>query len=214
VDTFTKPLADGRTAYVTPLLTAFGDVSFEAVDQDGQRLADGWLYEATARGIREDERPAGCTHLIPAWPSPLWFTPDEAAELTALGDGAKAAFDASPEGRQLADWRRQRDDEQRADRARTAALQTPEGAALAAERARLATAAAAILDVDEQQRARAHDDEGGDPGAYYREQQPRNEAEYERAVQALAAFDAEHPEIVAALEAEKTAERRRFLDAD
>ncbi|MBZ3908289.1 MULTISPECIES: hypothetical protein [Streptomyces] len=49
-----------------------------------------------------------------------------------------------------------------------------------------------MLEADAEQPARAHDAEGGDPGIYYR-QQPVNETAYERACDALAAFDAEHP---------------------
>ncbi|MFJ9580798.1 hypothetical protein ACIRQF_30965 [Streptomyces sp. NPDC101191] len=214
MDTFSKPLADGRTAYVTPLITVFGAISYEAVDGEGQRIADGWLYDASERGVPDEKRPPGCTHMIPAFPAPLWFTPEEVTRLTALGAAAKAVFDGSPEGQQLEAWRESQAEERRAMAAETAVLQSAEGKVLVSERARLAAAAGAVLDAGEAQRERAHDDEGGDPGAYYRDQQPRNEAAYERACDALAAFDAEHPEIIAALNAQEAAAVRRRLELD
>ncbi|MFF7644030.1 hypothetical protein [Streptomyces canus] len=214
MDTFSKPLADGRTAHVTPLITLFGAVSYEAVDDDGQRIASGWLYDASERGVAIGDRPSGCTHLIPAFPAALWFTPEEVSRLSALGDAAKAAFDRSPEGQQLEAWRRSQAEREKAEAARTTVLHSPEGKVLVAERARLAAAAEAVLDGDADQRASAHDDEGGDPGAYYRDQQPRNEAAYAEAVDALAAFDTEHPQIVAALTEQTAADVRRRLDVD
>jgi hypothetical protein len=209
-----KNLPDGRTAYVTPLITVFGAVSYKAVTADGQRITDGWLYDAAQRGVAEEDMPAGCFHLIPAAPKALWFTPEEVEQLTALGDAAKAAFDASAEGRQLAAWRREQAEQDQASAARTAVLHTSEGEALVAQRARLSAAATAALDADSEQRARAHDDEGGDPGVYYREQQPRNEAAYEEARAALAEFDAAHPQIIAALNAQKADDVRRRLEFD
>lgn len=211
---FSKILADGRTAYVTPLITVFGAVSYEAVDGDGQRVASGWLEDAAKRGVAEQDMPAGCTHLIPAFPRPLWFTSEEVEQLTALGASAKAAFDASAEGRQLDAWRREQAEQTQASAARTAVLHSPEGKALVAERARLSAAAEAALDADAEQRARAHEDEGGDPGVYYREQQPRNEAAYGQACDALAAFDAEHPQIIGALNEQEATDLRRRLESD
>ncbi|MFE4304831.1 hypothetical protein ACFRR6_01945 [Streptomyces sp. NPDC056891] len=212
--TFSKPLDAGRTAYVTPLITVFGAVSYEAVDGDGQRIASGWLEDAAQHGVAEEDMPAGCTHLIPAFPKPLWFTPEEVGRLTALGETAKAAFDASAEGQQLDEWRRDQAERTRDHAARTAVLHSPQGKTLMARRARLVSAVAAALDTDSEQRARAHDDEGGDPGAYYCEQQPRNEAAYEQACDALAAFDADHPQIIAALKEREAADVRRRLEFD
>ncbi|MEU9420165.1 hypothetical protein [Streptomyces sp. NPDC048272] len=212
--TFSKPLDAGRTAYVTPLITALGAVSYKAVDEDGQRIASGWLQDAAQRGVAEGDVPAGCTHLIPAYPKSLWFTPEEVARLTALGESAKAAFDASAEGRQLDEWRRDQAERTRERAARTDVLHSSQGKALVARRARLESAAAAALDSDSEQRARAHDDEGGDPGAYYREQQPGNEAAYKQARAALAAFDADHPQIIDALEEREAAEVRHRLEFD
>ncbi|MFJ2217867.1 hypothetical protein ACIQVO_36380 [Streptomyces sp. NPDC101062] len=79
-----------------------------------------------------------------------------------------------------------------------------------AQRTVLTASATAVLDADSEQRTRAHDDEGGDPGIYYCEQQPRNEA----ACDALAAFDAEHPQIIAALEEQEAADVRLRLEFD
>ncbi|KUN58868.1 hypothetical protein AQJ46_42095 [Streptomyces canus] len=152
MDTFSKPLADGRTAHVTPLITLFGAVSYEAVDDDGQRIASGWLYDASERGVAIGDRPSGCTHLIPAFPAALWFTPEEVSRLSALGDAAKAAFDRSPEGQQLEAWRRGQAEREMAEAARTTVLHSPEGKVLVAERARLAAAAEAVLDGDADQR--------------------------------------------------------------
>ncbi|MCQ1577169.1 hypothetical protein [Streptomyces parvus] len=211
--TFTKQLADGRTAHVTPALTAFGDVAYDAIDEDGRRIVSGWLQEATQRGVAPERRPAGCTHLI-AGLSPLWFTAEEATELAALGEQAKAAFDASEEGQQLAAWREQQETNRREAIARTAVLRSPEGEALVRQRDRLLGSVEALLDAGAEQRARAHDDEGGDPGLYYRVQQPKTDGAVERAQAELDAFDAEHPEIVAALVAEQDAARDRFLDID
>lgn len=214
MDTFSKPLADGRTAHVAPLITLFGAISYTAVDDDGQRIASGWLYDASERGVAAGDRPSGCTHLIPAFPKPLWFTPEEVARLSVVGEAAKAAFDSSPEGQQLEAWRRDRAEREKADAARTTVLRSPEGKVLVAERARLAAAVEAVLESDADQRVSAHDDEGGDPGAYYRDQQPRNEAAYAEAVGALAAFDTEHPLIGAALTEQTAADVRRRLDVD
>lgn len=214
MDTFSKPLADGRTAYVTPLITAFGAISYEAVDGDGRRIAGGWLYDASERGVPEAKRPSGCTHLIPAFPEPLWFTPEEVTQVTALGAAAKAAFDSSPDGERLEAWRRSQAEEKKATAARTAVLHSPDGKVLVAERARLAAAAQAVLEEDTAQRELAHEDEGGDPGAYYRDQQPKNEAAYQQACDALAAFDAEHPQIIAALNEQDAAAVRRRLEFD
>ncbi|MFE0777589.1 hypothetical protein [Streptomyces sp. NPDC058861] len=211
--TFSKVLADGRTARVTPFLTVFGDVSYEAVDGDGHQLVSGWLQDAAASGVREERRPEGCTHLIAGLPA-LWFTAEEAAALTAIGDAAKAAFDASEKGQQLVDWRARREAEQQETAARTAILRTPEGQALVRQREQLKSAAAAVLDADDAQRARAHDDEGGDPGMYYRHQQPQNLAAHERALDALREFDTRHPQIAAALKEERDAAVRRALDID
>lgn len=81
-------------------------------------------------------------------------------------------------------------------------------------RAALVTAVDALLDGDAAQRAAAHDDEGGDPGFYYRNQLPANEAAISRAEEELAVFDAAHPEALEALRAEKVAARQRFWDVD
>ncbi|MER8119157.1 hypothetical protein [Streptomyces sp. NPDC094031] len=213
MEPFVKPLPDGRTAYVTPLINAFGYLSYTAVDEDGQRITDGPLYDAAERGVAPGKVPAGCTHLIPGL-APLWFTPGDVEQLTALGEAAKAAFEASAEGRRLVAWRREQNERTKASAARTAVLSSAEGKVLVARRAALAAEAAAVLDVDEDQRARAHDDEGGDPGIYYREQQPANEAAYERARDALAVFDGEHPQIIAALREQKAEEVRRHLEFD
>ncbi|MFD6464821.1 hypothetical protein [Streptomyces goshikiensis] len=208
--TFTKQLADGRTAHVTPFITAFGGVTYSAVDGQGQKLVSGWLQES---GVAPERRPAGCTHLIAGCPA-LWFTSEEAAELAALGEAAKRAFEASAEGQQLAAWRKQQEADRKAAAARTSILRSPDGAALVSQREGLRGAAQALLDADAEQRARAHDDEGGDPGMYYRVQQPQNDAAYEEALAALEAFDAAHPEIATALREEQDAARQRFLDTD
>ncbi|WP_331746363.1 hypothetical protein OG923_33165 (plasmid) [Streptomyces halstedii] len=213
MEPFVKPLPDGRTAYVTPVINAFGYLSYTAVGDDGRRITNGSLYDAAERGVAPEKVPAGCTHLIPGT-VPVWFTPEDAEQLTALGKAAKDTFDASAEGRQLAAWRREQDERTKASAARTAVLSSAEGKVLVARRAALAAEAAAVLDVDEDQRARAHDDEGGDPGIYYREQQPANEAAYERAREALAVFDVEHPQIIAALREQKAEEVRRHLEFD
>jgi hypothetical protein len=214
MDTLIKTLEDGRTAHVTPLVTLFGEVSYQAVDDEGRRITDGWLYEADRRGVQPDQRPAGCTHMIPGYPSPVWFTAEEAARLEEIGAAAKAAFDASEEGRGLRAWRERQEEERREAANRTAVLRSPEGVALVEERARLVAAAAAVLEVDAVQRERAHADEGGDQGAYYRDQAPGNEAAHARAVAALEEFDAAHPEIVTALREEEAAEVRRRMESD
>lgn len=210
MDTLVKTLDDGRTAHVTPLVTLFGEVSYQAVDDEGRRITDGWLYEADRRGVQPEERPAGCTHMIPGYPSPVWFTAEEAARLEEIGAAAKAVFDASAEGQDLRAWRERQEEERREAANRTAVLRS----ALAEERARLVAAAAAVLEVDAVQRERAHADEGGDPGAYYRDQAPENEAAHARAVAALEEFDAAHPEIVTALREEEAAEVRRRMESD
>ncbi|MFJ5635303.1 hypothetical protein ACIQF5_22035 [Streptomyces goshikiensis] len=211
--TFTKQLADGRTAHVTPFITAFGGVTYDAVDDQGQNLVSGWLQEAARRGVVPERCPAGCTHLIAGCP-PLWFTSEEAVELAALGEAAKREFEASAEGQQLAAWREQQEADQKAAAARTSILRSHDGEILVRQREGLRGAAQALLDADAEQRARAHDDEGGDPGMYYRVQQPQNDAAYEEALAALEAFDAAHPEIATALREEKDAARQRFLDTD
>lgn len=213
MEPFTKDLPGGRTAYVTPVINAFGYLSYTAVGDDGRRITNGSLCDAAERGVAPEKVPAGCTHLIPGT-VPVWFTPEDAEQLTALGKAAKDTFAASAEGRRLAAWRREQDDRAKASAARTAVLSSAEGKVLVARRAALASEAAAVLDVDEDQRAHAHDDEGGDPGIYYREQQPANEAAYERARDALALFDVEHPQIIAALREQKAEEVRRRLEFD
>ncbi|MEU9763494.1 hypothetical protein AB0D98_28020 [Streptomyces sp. NPDC047987] len=144
----------------------------------------------------------------------MWFTAEEATELAALGEQAKAAFDASEEGQQLAAWREQQETNRRGATSRTAVLRSPEGEALVRQRDRLLGSVEALLDADAEQRARAHDDEGGDPALYYRVQQPKTDGAVERAQAELDAFGAEHPEIVAALVAEQDAARDRFRDID
>ncbi|WP_217231222.1 hypothetical protein [Streptomyces anulatus] len=158
--------------------------------------------------------PSGCTHLVPGL-VPLWFTPEDVEQLTALGEAAKAAFDASAEGQQLVAWRREQAEQAKASATRTAVLSSADGRVLVARRAALAAEAAGLLDADAdaEQRACAHDDEGGDPGIYYRQLQPANEAAYGRACDALASFDAEHSQIIAALrEQEADDVRRRLFD--
>ncbi|MEV8335589.1 hypothetical protein [Streptomyces niveus] len=209
---FSKHLADGRTAHVTPVVTPLGYLTYEAADGDGRRIASGWLQEAGEHGVPADKRPPGCTHLIAAYPKALWFTAEETSRLSVLGEEAQAAFDASEEGLALAACRRDQAEEMQVLADRTAALRSPEGEALVRERQRLANAAEAVLDTDVEQRTGAHDDEGGDPGAYYRIQQPQSETAYDRAVAALEAFDSQHPELVAALDEEKAANLRRFMD--
>ncbi|MFD5615844.1 hypothetical protein [Kitasatospora sp. NPDC127060] len=206
-----KQLADGRTAHVQPFITAYGAVTYTVVDDDGRSIASGWLQEATERGVPEDRRPAGCTHLIAGAPA-LWFTSEEAERLVELGDAAQAAFDSSPEGQALAAWRRNQRELEEAEAASTAVLRTPEGRELAGRRTRLKEAAAAVADADGAERERAYD--SGDPGFYYRQQQPRNEANLARALEQLDAFDEEHPQIAEALRAEKEARTRRFLETD
>lgn len=208
-----RTFALGRTAYVTPLITALGDLSYTAVDGDGRRIASGWLDDATERGVAPEKVPSGCTHLIPGL-VPVWFTPEDVEQLTALGEAAKAVFDASAEGRRLVAWRRAQAERTKASAARAAVLTSPEGKVLVARRAALAVEVAAVFDADAEQRARAHDDEGGDPGIYYRQQQPVNEAAYERARDALARFDGEHPQIIAALREQEAEDVRRRLEFD
>ncbi|MFI5752915.1 hypothetical protein ACIBBE_45535 [Streptomyces sp. NPDC051644] len=65
-----------------------------------------------------------------------------------------------------------------------------------------------------EQRARAHDDEGGDPGTYYRIQRPQNLAAHEQALDKLKKFDEQHPQIAAALKEERDAAVRRAVDID
>lgn len=209
MDPFVTHLPDGCTAYVTPLITVLGDLSYTVVDSEGRRITGGWLYDAAERGVAPEKVPSGCTHLIPGL-VPVWFTAEDVEQLTALGDAAKAAFDASAEGRRLVAWRREQAERTKASAARTAVLTSPEGKVLGERRAVLAAEATAVLDSDAEQAARAHDDEGGDPGIYYREQQPVNEAAYERACDALASFDAEHPQIIAALREQEAADVRRL----
>lgn len=210
---FIKPLPDGRTAYVTPLITVFGGLSYTAVDDNGQRITGGWLEDASERGVPPEKVPSGCTHLIPGL-RPVWFTPEDLEQLTALGAAAKAAFAASAEGRQLVAWRREQDDQAETIAARTAILSSPESKVLVARRAALTAEAAALLDADTEQRARAHDDEGGDPGIYYRQLQPANKAAYEEACDALTVFDGQHPEIIAALREQDADDVRRRLEFD
>ncbi|MFB7375794.1 hypothetical protein ACFC6U_11830 [Kitasatospora purpeofusca] len=206
-----KQLADGRTVHVRPVITAYGAVTYTAVDDDGRTVAGGWLQEAREHGVPETQRPEGHTHLI-AGTLRLWFTAAEAERLTALGAKAEEAFTASPDGQRLAAWRRDQEELQAAEAAATAILRTPEGRARAGERAGLKEAANAIAAADDAQRERAED--SGELGLYYREQQPANEARLAQALARLDAFDAQHPQIVAALDAEKEARTRRFLEAD
>ncbi|MEU2358830.1 hypothetical protein ABZ599_38735 [Streptomyces misionensis] len=65
-----------------------------------------------------------------------------------------------------------------------------------------------------EQRVRAHDDEGRNPGIHHREQQPVHEAAYERACHALAVFDAEHPQIITVLREQEATDVRRRLESD
>lgn len=213
MDPFVTHLPDGRTAHVTPLITVLGYLSYTVVDDDGRRITGGWLYDAAAHGVAPEKVPSGCTHLIPGL-VPVWFTPEDVEQLTALGRAAKAAFDASAEGRQLAARRRGQAEQTQASAARTAVLTSAEGKVLVARRAALAAEAVAVFEADAEQRACAHDDEGGDPGIYYRQQQPVNEAACQRACDALAAFDAEHPQIIAALREQEAADVRRRLKFD
>ncbi|MGV9267402.1 hypothetical protein ACWDRR_22375 [Kitasatospora sp. NPDC003701] len=206
-----KQLTDGRIAHVRPLITAFGAVTYTAVDDAGRTIVSGWLQEAHERGVPETQRPEGGTHLI-AGTVPVWFSDTEAERLKALGAEAEAAFTASPEGQQLVTWRRDQEQLQAAEAAETAVLRTPEGSALASKRAGLQGAANAIAAADDAQRERAED--SGEPGHYYRVQQPANEARLSEALARLDAFDVQHPQIAAALDAEKRARTRRFLETD
>ncbi|MFG2844227.1 hypothetical protein ACGF12_13795 [Kitasatospora sp. NPDC048296] len=211
VDAFTKQLADGRTAHVRPFITAYGAVTYTVVDDGGRSIASGWLQEAAERGVPEDRRPAGCTHLIAGAPA-LWFTSEEAGCLVELGDAAQAAFDSSPEGQALAAWRRNQRELEEAEAASTAVLRTPEGRELVEQRERLKEAAAAVAAADDAERERAYD--SGEPDFYFRHQEPRNEANLARALEKLDAFDEQHPQIAEALRAEKDARTRRFLETD
>ncbi|GAA2084871.1 hypothetical protein GCM10009759_04240 [Kitasatospora saccharophila] len=211
---FTKTLPGGRAVSVIPFITAFGAVTYTVTDSTGGTVVHGWLEEAAERGVPADRVPPGCTHLI-AGTVPVWLTPSEVEAVTALGNTALAAFGESEQGRILAKWRQDQQDLAAKESAKTAVLRTPEGKALAAERARLVAAAAGILDADAAQRQRAdEDDDGTAPGQYYRVQMPANEAAHRVAIAVLDRFDAQHPQIKAALDADRTAATRRFLEYD
>ncbi|MGW4690940.1 hypothetical protein ACWEO1_00950 [Kitasatospora cineracea] len=212
---FTKTLPDGRTVSVTPFITAFGAVTYTVTDSGGGTVVHGWLEKAAERGVSAGRVPPGCTHLI-AGTEPVWFTPSEAEAVTALGDVALTAFAGSEQGRILTEWRQEQQDLAAEESAKTAVLRTPEGKALAAERARLVAAAAGVLDADAAQRQRADedDDDGTDPGQYYRVRMPANEAAHRAAIAVLDRFDAQHPEIKAALDVDRAAATRRFLEYD
>lgn len=212
METLTKTSDDGRALHVSPDVTPLGYVLYEVTDADGKRIANGPLQDAIEHGVPTDKLRPGHTHLIPAYPAAIWFTPEEVTQLTRMGEQAAAAFHASEEGQQVARWRAAEDEKQRTLVQQTEPLHTPEGRALLAQRDELARAVEAQVHADTQQRERAHDDEGGDPGQYYRDQMPKNEAAIERARAALTAFDAEHPELVAALRAQKDDAINRALD--
>ncbi|MFD9688439.1 hypothetical protein ACFWXO_22100 [Kitasatospora sp. NPDC059088] len=182
-------------------------------DSDGAEVANSHLAEATAHGVPESRRPAGHTHLIRD-NSTVWLTHRGGRQLTVLGDTALAQFAVSTDGRQLAAWRSARAEEDRRTAELTAVLYTSWGRALVAEREQLTGRVAGLCDADDAQRAAAHADPGGDPGHYYRHLQPANEQAIEAARSAVEAFDADHPEIVAALADKGDADVLRFLDSD
>ncbi|MEU5385505.1 hypothetical protein [Kitasatospora cineracea] len=206
-----KTLPDGRAVSVTPAFTVFGGLYFSVTAADGREVASGELKDAVRRGVPTDRVPAGCTHWLGGTES-VWFTPEEAGRLAALGDAALSAFAESQEGRSLEAWRREQRHLAAAEAAETAVLRTPEGMALVAERDLLRARAAGILDSDDAQREAAH--ETGDDGYYYRVQKPANDAAYDTVKAALDEFDAQHPEIAAALQADKAASTRRLLEFD
>ncbi|MFC7791400.1 hypothetical protein [Streptomyces cinereoruber] len=209
----TTLLPDGRTVHVAPLVTVSGAVSYQATDQDGKRVASGWLYSADKRGIPAEDRPAGGTHLIPGM-TPVWFTAEEAAALGRLGEAAKAAHAASANDQALGAWRTAQDTRRKSSAARMEVTTALLGGPLGAERNRLQGTLEALVADDAAQEARAHDDSGGDPGLYYRVQAPRNEKAIEAARRVLDEFDAAHPEVLAALDEERRAAHERFMDVD
>ncbi|MFJ4668953.1 hypothetical protein [Kitasatospora purpeofusca] len=208
---FSKTLPDGRSVSVAPALTVFGALYFTAMDTRGRQVASGELGDAAQRGVPADRVPSGCTHWL-GGPEPVWFTFEEAGRLAELGDAALRAFAESQEGHSLEAWRREQGELAAAEAAATAVLRTPDGMALAAERDRLRAKARGILDADDAQREAAY--ESGEPGHYYRQQKPQNDAAYDAARAALGEFDEQHPEIAAALTAAKAAAERRFLEHD
>jgi hypothetical protein len=209
MDSLTKTLPDGRSVHVTPLITAFGAVSYTVTDEHGRLVTDGWLQDAEKRGADPEARPAGHTHLIPGL-TPVWFTPEEAEQLAAVGRAALKAFQASEEGQELARWRHGREEENRATVTATEVLRTPEGRKLLARRESLLNDIRAMGDTESTERAAAHDT--GDPGFYYRERKPRLEAAIERAHAELDAFDRDHPEIAAALKVQRDVAARRAAE--
>ncbi|MFJ4791799.1 hypothetical protein [Kitasatospora purpeofusca] len=206
-----KTLEDGRQLSVGPSITVFGALYFTAKDADGRQVASGELREAVQQGAPADRMPFGCTHWLGGM-EPIWFTPDEASRLAALGAAVLTAFAGSEEGRNLDSWRHEQRSLAATEAAETAVLHTPDGMALAAERDRLRAKARAVLDADDAQREEAY--ESGDPGHYYRQQKPQNDAAHDAVKAELNEFDEQHPEIAAALNAAGAAAARRFLEHD
>lgn len=106
-----------------------------------------------------------------------------ADDLRALARAAQAAHNATPE-RQAVLLRRRRES--------------------------LVEALDVAVDTEAAERQAAHDDEDGDPGWYYRTREPELTARIEQARAAVEEFDREHPEIAAALEAERRQDVRRW----
>ncbi|MFI7278593.1 hypothetical protein [Streptomyces sp. NPDC049879] len=198
---------DGRAVRITTFFTAYGSCLYEVTDaSDGSRVAHDCLLPAS----NPDQTPAGYTHRIGN--PPVWLTAEDAADVEALGRAAKAAFAASEEGQQLEKSRRARERADQRLRADTAVLRTDEGRELVAARTRLVNRINSLHERDARAKDAAYDDEGGDPGFYYRVQAPKLEAQIEEASEALTTFDRQHPEIIAALEAEKQDRIRRAMD--
>lgn len=80
------------------------------------------------------------------------------------------------------------------------------------QRQSLVLALSSAEESEQAERQAAHDDEGGDPGHYYRSPARQHQERIEAARQALTDFDSEHPEVLAQIQAEEEAALQRSID--
>ncbi|RZF02947.1 hypothetical protein [Streptomyces albidoflavus] len=150
------------------------------------RAEDGALIDwaGTVSPLPEAARPAPeLTHRL----SRVVLTAEEATSLEALLREARAAYDATPEG-------------------------TAYG--LRCRRDKLVRAVEDIAGLIAHRRETAFDDEGGDGlGTYLSGEGKADERRRDEARKALDDFDAAHPEVVAAVRAEREEEKQRLRDA-
>ncbi|MEU2769402.1 hypothetical protein ABZ628_21970 [Streptomyces diastaticus] len=134
--------------------------------------------------LPEAARPAPeLTHRL----NKIVLTSDEAASLESLLQKARAVYDATPEGAAYA---------------------------LRCRRDQLVRAVEDIASLSAHRRETSFDDEGGDGlAAYLAGEGKADQLKETEAREALADFDAKHPEVAAAVRAEREQKRRRLLDA-